>query len=98
MDHHSPVDTRSRPRFGIVGLLFVLTFLAGLAVAAWGARRFGWFLPERAPAMLVRPNAPAMARPAPGGGRAGRAGRGGGAGGGRGRSPPPAPPPPAPPG
>lgn len=41
-----PVDTRSRPRFGVVGLAFVLTFLAGLAVAAWMSSRHGWFTPR----------------------------------------------------
>jgi hypothetical protein len=65
MEYHSPVDTRSRPRFGIIGLLFVLTFLAGLAVAAWGARRFGWFAPDPAPVAVVQPAAPVAARPAP---------------------------------
>ncbi|WP_375402764.1 hypothetical protein [uncultured Sphingomonas sp.] len=59
MEHRLPVDTRSRPRFGIIGLLFVLTFLAGLAVAAWGARRFGWFAPET----VAQPAAPVPAQP-----------------------------------
>lgn len=69
MDFPSPVDTRSRPRLGIIGLLFVLTFLAGLAVAAWGARRFDWFAPERAPVAVARPAAvaprPTQAAPPP---------------------------------
>lgn len=67
MEYSSPVDLRSRPRYGVVGLLFVLVFLAGLAVAAWGARRYGWFLPDRAPVTIVRPAAPAAppAAPAP---------------------------------
>jgi hypothetical protein len=49
MSSQPPYDVaqRSRPRFGIIGLLFVLTFLAGLAVAAVAARRFGWFVAER---------------------------------------------------
>lgn len=65
MEYHSPVDTRSRPRFGIIGLLFVLTFLLGLAVAAWGARRFGWFAPDPAPVAVAQPAAPVAAQPGP---------------------------------
>ncbi len=63
MEYHSPVEARSRPRLGIIGLLFVLFFLAGLAVAAWGARRFDWFAPDRAPRTIAKPAAPAAARP-----------------------------------
>ncbi|WP_375427407.1 hypothetical protein [uncultured Sphingomonas sp.] len=63
MEYRSPIDMRSRPQFGIIGLLFVLTFLAGLAVAAWGARRFDWFAPDRAPETAARSTAPAVAQP-----------------------------------
>ena len=63
MDYSSPVDTRSRPRFGIIGLLFVLTFLAGLAVAAWAGKRYGWFAPDRAPVSVVQPAAPIAPQP-----------------------------------
>jgi hypothetical protein len=63
MDMSSPVDTRSRPRYGILGLLFVLTFLAGLALAAYGGRRLGWFAGERtvAGASVVQPSGRAPA-------------------------------------
>lgn len=57
-----PIEQRSRPRSGIIGLLFVLTFLAGLALAAYGGRRLGWFAPPL-PVATVQPAIPQ--RPAP---------------------------------
>ncbi|PAX07463.1 hypothetical protein [Sphingomonas lenta] len=60
-----PVDPRSRPRYALIGLALVLTFLAGLAVAAWTGRRFGWFAPPAAPVVAPQPSAaPAPPRPA----------------------------------
>lgn len=61
-----PVDPRSRPRYALIGLALVLTFLAGLAVAAWTGRRFGWFTQPATPVAAPRPAAaPAPPRPAP---------------------------------
>lgn len=59
-----PADPRSRSRPALIGLVLVLTFLAGLAVAAWTGRRFGWFEPRRAPAAAASASA-APPRPAP---------------------------------
>lgn len=50
-----PADTRSRPRLAMIGLTLVLTFLLGLAVAVYGGRRYGWFAPQRPPAVFVQP-------------------------------------------
>lgn len=59
-----PVDTRARPRYALIGLALVLTFLAGLAVAAWTGRRFGWFAPPVAPVAAPQPSAaPTLPRP-----------------------------------
>lgn len=51
-----PVDTRSRPRLALIGLTLVLTFLAGLGLAAYLGRRYALFAPPRqAVAQPARP-------------------------------------------
>jgi hypothetical protein len=57
MSSHPPTAQRTRPRFGVLGLLFLLCFLAGLAVAAYAVRRFGWFVPAPAPVVVAQPAA-----------------------------------------
>lgn len=53
-----------RTRRGVMGVLFVLCFLAGLAVAGFAARRFGWFGAARTPAAAsVAAGAPASPLP-----------------------------------
>lgn len=54
-----PVDMRSRPGLGMIGLGLVLAFLAGLAVAAFVGPRQGWFAPRQTPAPAAPPSAPA---------------------------------------
>lgn len=42
-DHARAGGYPGRTRRGVLGILFLLCFLAGLAVAGFAARRFGWF-------------------------------------------------------
>ena len=61
MSSFPPADTRSRPRFGLLGLALVLTFLAGLAVAAYGGRHLAWFQPRSVPVAVAQPATPVRA-------------------------------------
>lgn len=57
MSSLAPIDMRSRPGLGIIGLGLVLAFLAGLALATFLGRRQGWFAPQRPPVSLAQPGA-----------------------------------------
>lgn len=59
-----PVGTRPRARSGVLGAVFLLALLLGAAIAAWGARRHGWFVPPATPVGATTPQ-PAPAQPAP---------------------------------
>jgi len=57
-----------RTRRGLLGVAFVLCFLAGLAVAGYAARHYGWFGADRRAASAAAPSAAPSARavtPAP---------------------------------
>lgn len=60
-----PVDTRSRPRLALIGLALVLTFLAGLALAAYLGRRYALFAPQGSPVAAVPARAAASPAPLP---------------------------------
>lgn len=59
-----PADPRSRPRLALIGLALVLTFLAGLALAAYLGRRYALFAPEQQPVATAGSARPVAASPA----------------------------------
>lgn len=65
-DHARAGGYPGRTRRGVLGILFLLCFLAGLAVAGFAARRFGWFGAGRTAETTTTTAASTVASPLPG--------------------------------